>query len=164
MRTAHLLPVSPSMHCSGGVYLPGGRGCTWSRGVYLPGEVHLVPGGCTWSSGVYLPGGCTCIKSLFIASESEMFKSQVKKCSTKNRLQGKFSFSIYVNGPWGSMLAKWQPLFLSYHFFNLLHKMKEQENLPGIQIDELTVSKYGFTRHFAQLNWRKFNRQCFVCL
>ena len=25
--------------------------------------------------------------------------------------------------------------------------MKEQENLPGIQIDELTVSKLGFTRH-----------------
>ena len=24
MRTARLLPVSPSMHCSWGVYLPGG--------------------------------------------------------------------------------------------------------------------------------------------
>ena len=51
MRTARLLPVSPSMHCSGGGYL------VW-------GEVYLVQGGtwsggCTWSSGVYLVGGCT---------------------------------------------------------------------------------------------------------
>ena len=78
MRTAHLLPVSPSMHWSGvtcvGVYLVlggggvhGPRGCTWSWGG-VPG-----PGGCTWSRGVYLvlvggvpglggvpgPGGCT---------------------------------------------------------------------------------------------------------
>ena len=74
MRTARLLPVSPSMHCSGGgvpglgvylvwgVYLPGGctcpgvylvRGCTCSRGVYLPrGE-----GGVPAPGGVYLPGG-----------------------------------------------------------------------------------------------------------
>ena len=56
MRTAHLLSVSPSMHCSGGV--PG------PRGVYLvlgdvpcprrvPGlrGVYLVLGGCTWSRG-----------------------------------------------------------------------------------------------------------------
>ena len=63
MRTARLLPVSPSMHCSRRdvpgprVYLvPGG---TWSRGVYLVGW-------CTWSQGVYLvlggvlgPGECT---------------------------------------------------------------------------------------------------------
>ena len=34
---ARLLPVSPSMHCSGGV--PGPRGGTWSRGVYLLGGV-----------------------------------------------------------------------------------------------------------------------------
>ena len=64
MRTARLLPVSPSMHCSGGMYLPGE--------VYLPRgwwgvpaqEVYL-PGGCTpaqgvYLPGVYLPGGCTC--------------------------------------------------------------------------------------------------------
>ena len=54
MRTAHLLPVSPSMHCSGGV--PG-------LGVYLvPGCVPgprgwCVPGGCTWSEGGVPPGG-----------------------------------------------------------------------------------------------------------
>ena len=89
MRTARLLPVSPSMHCSGrsclvlgrgvpawvpGGYLPGPGGCTWSRGctcpvlgVYLPGPggVPDWSGGCTclinW--GVYLPGpgGCTCL-------------------------------------------------------------------------------------------------------
>ena len=83
MRTARLLPVSPSMHCwgggylvlggtwSGGVYLvqwgvPGPGGCTWSQGVYLvPGGVP-GPRGCTWSQGVYLvwgvylvSGGCT---------------------------------------------------------------------------------------------------------
>ena len=58
MLTARLLTVSPSMHCSRGVYLGGG--CTWSGGVYLvlgdvtgPGGVYLV-----W--GVYLPRGCTC--------------------------------------------------------------------------------------------------------
>ena len=83
MHTAHLLPISPSMHCSGG--------CTWSQGVYLvwgciwswgstwswggvpgPGWVYLVPvgvpglgsgiwsWGSTWSWGVYLVlGGCT---------------------------------------------------------------------------------------------------------
>ena len=60
MRTAPLLPVSPSMHCSrGGV--PGLGGCTWSRGylvwgVHGPRGVYLVlgvpgPGGCTWSQG-----------------------------------------------------------------------------------------------------------------
>ena len=39
MRTARLLPVSPSMHCSGGG-VPGPGGCTWSGGVYLaPGGV-----------------------------------------------------------------------------------------------------------------------------
>ena len=41
MRTARLLPVSPSMHCSQGG-TPDPRGCTWSRGVYLVG------GGGTW--------------------------------------------------------------------------------------------------------------------
>ena len=88
MRTAHLLPVSPSMHClgvylvrgmylvPGGVYLPGGCTClggAWSRGctclgVYLPGGVPAwgctYPGGYlilagTWSWGVPAPGG-TC--------------------------------------------------------------------------------------------------------
>ena len=51
MRTAGLLPVSPSMLCLG-VYLP--RGCTWSWGVYLLPGVYLVPGGCTWSQRMYL--------------------------------------------------------------------------------------------------------------
>ena len=89
VRTARLLPVSPSMHCSQGVYLvrgvpgrggvpgpggvylvlggvPGPGGCTWSRGVYLvrgctwSWGVYLVPGVCTWSQGcVPGPGGCT---------------------------------------------------------------------------------------------------------
>ena len=77
MRTARLLPVSPSMHCSrvvptgGGVYLvqggvPGPGGCTWSGGcVYLVGGVpvpgvYLVPGGVPGLGGcVYLVGGCT---------------------------------------------------------------------------------------------------------
>ena len=36
MHTAHLLPVSPSMHCAGGgCLLPGGFNCLWSGG-YLP--------------------------------------------------------------------------------------------------------------------------------
>ena len=44
MRTARMLPVSPSMHCSRGG-APGLGGCTWSRGVYLvPGGGYLVPG------------------------------------------------------------------------------------------------------------------------
>ena len=80
MCTARLLPVSPSMHCSGvpaqghvpgprGVYLipegctwsgvPGPGGCAWSGGV--PGlGAFTCPGkrGCTWSwVGVYLPRG-----------------------------------------------------------------------------------------------------------
>ena len=38
MRTGRLLPVSPSMHCSGG-------GCVPAREVYLPG-------GCTCLGGV----------------------------------------------------------------------------------------------------------------
>ena len=89
MRTARLLPVSPSMHCSGGGECtgpggvpgprgwctwswggePGPGGCTWSgggAGVPGLGGVYLVLGvylnrGCTWSWGVYLvPGGeCT---------------------------------------------------------------------------------------------------------
>ena len=82
MRTVRLLPVSPSMHCRGRVYLPTGGvpgpggvylpgGCTWSwggvpaRGLYLvlggctcPGRVPAW--GCTWSRGVYPPRGCTC--------------------------------------------------------------------------------------------------------
>ena len=80
MRTARLLPVSPSMHCAGlgGRYLPKGvyllRGCTclgvpdW--GEYLPrGD---VPAWGLYLLGVYLPrglyllgstcwGGCTCL-------------------------------------------------------------------------------------------------------
>ena len=60
MRTSRLLPVSPSMHCSRGVYLvpgdvPGPEGCTCSWGMYLVR-------GCTWSRGCLLwgvaaPGG-----------------------------------------------------------------------------------------------------------
>ena len=49
MRTVHLLPVSPSMHCAGG------------RGMSTPGGVS-APGGCLlWgvcSRGVSAPGGC----------------------------------------------------------------------------------------------------------
>ena len=66
MRTARLLPISPSMHCSGGYTCWGGGTC---QGVYLPRVctclgVHL-PRGCTCpggvpSQGVYLPRGCTC--------------------------------------------------------------------------------------------------------
>ena len=61
MRTARLLPVSPSMHCSGRGYLvprgctcPGG--CTWSQGIPGPGGVP-GPGGCTWFWGGYLVWG-----------------------------------------------------------------------------------------------------------
>ena len=55
MRTARLLPVSPSMHCSRGVYLvpggvPGPEGCTCSWGMYLVR-------GCTWSRGGACSGG-----------------------------------------------------------------------------------------------------------
>ena len=72
MRTARLLPVSPSMHCSRrvpgpGVYLvpggvPGPRGGVPDPGVggvYLPrGDVPAWEG-CT-CPGEYLPGGGTC--------------------------------------------------------------------------------------------------------
>ena len=55
MRTARLLPVYPSMYCSGVYLVPGGVPgpggvYTWSQGV-VPG-----PGGCTWSGGVPCPG------------------------------------------------------------------------------------------------------------
>ena len=50
VRTARLLPISPSMHCSRGVYLAGGVPA-W--GVYLPGGT--CPGGTC--PGGYLPGG-----------------------------------------------------------------------------------------------------------
>ena len=69
MHTARLLPVSPSMYCSGGwgrgcrVYLIPGA-CTWSqwgvpgsRGV--PGPEGYLPGGCSWSGGVPGPRGFT---------------------------------------------------------------------------------------------------------
>ena len=61
MRTARLLPVSPSMHCAGGVSTPGGaapggicsQGSVWSWGGCLP----LVLGGvCLWSQGVSASG------------------------------------------------------------------------------------------------------------
>ena len=74
MHTARLLPVSSSMHCSGGV--PGPGGLYLVRGYLVLREVYLVPGGylvrghlvwgeeCTWSWGMYLvpwgylvPGG-----------------------------------------------------------------------------------------------------------
>ena len=64
MRTGRLLPVSPSMHCSGGGGLctcNGGVPAQWgvpARGVYLPGGVP-----CQWDVpawGVYLPRGCNC--------------------------------------------------------------------------------------------------------
>ena len=62
MRTSRLLPISSSIHCSGGVYLPGGipaRGCTCRggytcQGVYLPGGVPTR--GCT-CRGVCFPAG-----------------------------------------------------------------------------------------------------------
>ena len=86
MRTVHLLSISPSMHCSWGVYLPRGgvpgpggegylvpggipglRGCTWSWEVPGPGGYlvrgvpglggYLVPWGSTWSRGVPGPRG-----------------------------------------------------------------------------------------------------------
>ena len=67
MRTARLLPVSPSMHCSGGITWSSGgvpAGGYLVLGVYLvlggvPGlGVYLVLGGCTWfPGGVPGPGG-----------------------------------------------------------------------------------------------------------
>ena len=59
MRTARLLLVSPSLHCSRGVPAGGGGVPAWGAGV--PG-LGGVPGprGCTWFGGcVYLVGGCT---------------------------------------------------------------------------------------------------------
>ena len=63
MRTARLLPVSPSMHCSWGVYLVLGMYLVWGgvpgpggsvpghRGVYLVQGVPGYRGRCTWSRG-----------------------------------------------------------------------------------------------------------------
>ena len=88
MRTARLLPVSPSMHCSGegctcwGVYLPRGEGylpkgegvpaqgegvpaqggggtCPGGGGTCPRGRGYL-PRGCTCPEGCTCPGGCTC--------------------------------------------------------------------------------------------------------
>ena len=65
MRTARLLPVSPSMHCSGGTWSQRvyrtSRGCTWSWGYLVPGgacgpRVYWSRG-CTWSRWVYLVWG-----------------------------------------------------------------------------------------------------------
>ena len=49
MRTAHLLPISPSMHCAewvlargGGFLLPGGVCAQWGL---FPGRGGLLPGG-----------------------------------------------------------------------------------------------------------------------
>ena len=50
MHTARLLPVSPSMHCSGGLPLVPGGVCLWSLGGCLP----LVP----WGVPASGPGGC----------------------------------------------------------------------------------------------------------
>ena len=59
MRTARLLPVSPSMHCSRGVCLVQGGGCVPGPGGVLGprGEVPGPWGGFTWSRGVYLVRG-----------------------------------------------------------------------------------------------------------
>ena len=62
MRTARLLPVSPSMHCAGGV---SSRGCLlWGcllQGGVCSGDVCsggclLLGGVCLWSWGVSTPG------------------------------------------------------------------------------------------------------------
>ena len=87
MRTARLLPVSPSMHCSGkGVFGGGNKwwnnwlkilrkkrpkkckkkfgGCIWSGGYLVRAGCTWSWGGCTWSrgctwsGGLYAPGGC----------------------------------------------------------------------------------------------------------
>ena len=68
MRIARLLPISPSIHCSGGECtgpggVPGPRGCTWSWGVNLvPEGVPGLGGGLVYLvwGGVPGPGGCTC--------------------------------------------------------------------------------------------------------
>ena len=86
MRTTHLLPVSPSMHCSWGVpaqglclsrevYLlrrgvlaqggvPGQEGCTCPGGVPaqggVPARVVYLPRGVTCPGGVPAQGECTC--------------------------------------------------------------------------------------------------------
>ena len=64
MRTARLLPVSPSMHCSRGVSLPGGVpawGVYLPRGVHLPRGPYLPRGVCTCSVGCTCLGVCTCL-------------------------------------------------------------------------------------------------------
>ena len=53
MRTARLLPVSPSMHCSGG-------GVPGPGGYLVPEGEYLVPGGVPDPRGVYLDPGGTC--------------------------------------------------------------------------------------------------------
>ena len=87
MRTACLLPVSPSMHCSWGVYLVSGDvpclgpctwswgavpglGCTWPGGVYLVLGVYLlllgVPRGCTLAGGCTWSWGCTLSPGVYL--------------------------------------------------------------------------------------------------
>ena len=54
MRTAHLLPVSPSMNCSCGVYLPGG---VPARGYCMGGRsAGGLPAGSVPAHRGYLPG------------------------------------------------------------------------------------------------------------
>ena len=55
LRTAYLLPVSPSMHCTGGVCFWGG--CLLPGGVSASLGVSASRGGCSSSGGCLLPGG-----------------------------------------------------------------------------------------------------------
>ena len=55
MRTASLLPVSPSMHCSQGCAYPGG--CTLPGGVYLAGGVPAWVCTCPGGGGLPVHGG-----------------------------------------------------------------------------------------------------------
>ena len=83
MHTAHLLPVSPSMHCPG-----GGRGWgVWPESVPDPWGVYHVPWGWVWSRGeVPGPGGvvpctiggctwfwgCTSSQGVYMVQEEEL--------------------------------------------------------------------------------------------
>ena len=81
MRTARLLPVSPSMHTAGGCLLwgvsaPGGVCSRGSRvfawgGLSAPGGGCLLPGVSAPGGGCLLPGGCLLLEGVCIPACTE---------------------------------------------------------------------------------------------
>ena len=99
IRTARLLPVSPSMRCFGGGVPAGG---VLAQGVYLPGG-YLPGGTCPEWGGVYLPGGGGGVPVQVLPHcEQNDWQTGVKHNLRKLRLRAvkiKFWSLFYGNSP-----------------------------------------------------------------